>query len=101
MNFSEMTSVQLKQLRDDVDTAIANRQRQDLIDAKAAASAAAAEYGFALSELVSDQKPAKSKAAPKYRNPMDHSQTWSGRGRKPGWVVSALENGSDISDLEI
>jgi DNA-binding protein H-NS len=23
---------------------------------------------------------------PKYRNPKDHSQTWSGRGREPAWI---------------
>jgi len=43
----------------------------------------------------------EAKAAPKYRNPSDPEQTWSGRGRKPGWLVTALEAGVDISDLEI
>ncbi|GAB3791870.1 H-NS histone family protein [Dyella agri] len=28
--------------------------------------------------------------APKYRNPEDASQTWTGRGRKPSWVAEAL-----------
>jgi DNA-binding protein H-NS len=27
--------------------------------------------------------------APKYRNPADPGQTWSGRGKKPGWFVAA------------
>jgi len=31
-------------------------------------------------------------ARPKYRNPADESQTWTGRGRKPLWVVEFLEN---------
>ena len=30
-------------------------------------------------------------ARPKYRNPKDESQTWTGRGRKPHWVVAYLE----------
>lgn len=29
--------------------------------------------------------------APKYRNPDDASQTWSGRGKRPLWVVAALK----------
>ena len=29
--------------------------------------------------------------APKYRNPEDASQTWSGRGKRPLWVVAALK----------
>lgn len=36
----------------------------------------------------SDIKPAKgpSKVAPKYRNPENHEQTWSGRGKPPLWI---------------
>jgi DNA-binding protein H-NS len=32
----------------------------------------------------------RSKVAPKYRNPADPSQTWSGRGRQPRWFNAAL-----------
>lgn len=28
---------------------------------------------------------------PKYRNPANPTQLWSGRGRKPGWIVDALK----------
>ncbi|MFL9883184.1 H-NS histone family protein [Paraburkholderia agricolaris] len=28
--------------------------------------------------------------APKYRNPADPGQTWSGRGKKPSWFVEAI-----------
>ena len=101
MDFTKMTASELRQLRDDIDAAIVDRQRQDRINAKAAAEAAAAEYGFSLTELIGGQKSAKSKAAAKYKNPEDHTQTWSGRGRKPQWLVVALEAGADITDLEI
>ena len=30
-------------------------------------------------------------ARPKYRNPEDESQTWTGKGRKPHWVIAYLE----------
>jgi DNA-binding protein H-NS len=30
------------------------------------------------------------KIPPKYRNPADHSQVWSGRGNKPRWLTAAL-----------
>ena len=33
----------------------------------------------------------RSVVAPKYRNPEDASQTWSGRGKRPLWVVAALK----------
>lgn len=33
----------------------------------------------------------KSSVAPKYRNPNDAAQTWSGRGKRPIWFVQALK----------
>ena len=41
------------------------------------------------------------KVYPKYRNPVDPSETWSGRGKQPRWWVSALKSGKSIEDLEI
>ncbi|MGB0721045.1 MAG: H-NS family nucleoid-associated regulatory protein [Gammaproteobacteria bacterium] len=41
------------------------------------------------------------KVAPKYANPDDSTQTWTGRGRKPAWVVAALEAGKSLDDLLI
>jgi len=33
----------------------------------------------------------KSPVAPKYRNPQNADQTWSGRGKRPLWFVQALK----------
>lgn len=33
----------------------------------------------------------KAAVAPKYRNPDNASQTWSGRGKRPHWFVEALK----------
>ena len=33
----------------------------------------------------------KAAVAPKYRNPDNDSQTWSGRGKRPLWFVEALK----------
>jgi DNA-binding protein H-NS len=41
------------------------------------------------------------KVFPKYRNPLAPSQTWSGRGKTPRWVVAALETGQRLDDLKI
>jgi DNA-binding protein H-NS len=39
------------------------------------------------------------KGLPKYRNPDDPSDTWSGRGRRPHWVREQLRMGKTIEDL--
>ncbi|TAL87637.1 MAG: H-NS histone family protein [Rhodanobacter sp.] len=36
-------------------------------------------------------KGSKSVVAPKYRNPENATQTWSGRGKRPLWFVQALK----------
>lgn len=67
----------------------------------------AKEAGISLRDLfdeaADDKKPAKARkpVAPKYRNPNDHSQTWSGRGRQPLWLVTLLAEGKVLKDLEI
>ncbi len=43
----------------------------------------------------------RGKVAPKYRNPANSRETWTGRGRKPAWVVAALDSGKKLQDLAI
>lgn len=38
-------------------------------------------------------KLAGKKIAPKYRNPVDKTQTWTGRGRMPAWAVELNQAG--------
>jgi DNA-binding protein H-NS len=41
------------------------------------------------------------KVAPKYRNPNEPSETWSGRGKRPRWLTQALLAGQKIDDFVI
>ena len=38
---------------------------------------------------------------PKYQNPADPSEKWSGRGKQPRWLVAALETGSKLEEFVI
>jgi len=38
---------------------------------------------------------------PKYRNPQVPSETWSGRGKTPRWLVAALKAGHKLEDFAI
>ena len=40
-------------------------------------------------------------ARPRYRNPDDHSQTWTGRGKPPEWLQAKLDNGAQLGDYRI
>ena len=39
--------------------------------------------------------------SPKYRNPDDPTETWSGRGKQPRWLVTELKSGKRIDDFRI
>jgi DNA-binding protein H-NS len=38
---------------------------------------------------------------PKYRNPQIPSETWSGRGKRPRWLVAAMKSGRKMEDFKI
>ena len=39
--------------------------------------------------------------APKYRNPENPAETWSGRGLKPRWMAGAIKGGKKLDDFAI
>ncbi|HRK17999.1 MAG TPA: H-NS histone family protein [Hyphomicrobiaceae bacterium] len=41
------------------------------------------------------------KVAPKYRNPDNKLETWTGRGRQPRWVAARLAKGAKLADFVI
>jgi DNA-binding protein H-NS len=41
------------------------------------------------------------KVLPKYYNPLVPSETWSGRGKQPRWLVAALKTGHKLDEFKI
>jgi DNA-binding protein H-NS len=41
------------------------------------------------------------KVLPKYRNPKNHAEIWSGRGRQPRWLTAQLRTGKKVNDFLI
>ncbi len=106
IDLNTMSHKELEKLLIDVKAAMKNAQARDRREALKAAEKAAAEYGFSLDELsgaAGSKKggKAKSPSVPKYANPADASQTWTGKGRQPKWYVEAIEAGKKPADLEI
>lgn len=58
--------------------------------------------GFSIGDLYGFPRGrGRAKAAAKYANPDDRSQTWSGRGRKPNWLNARLKKGASMDDFAI
>ena len=47
------------------------------------------------------RKQAPRKLPPAYRNPNNDAETWTGRGRKPRWLVAALNEGKTVEQCRI
>ena len=105
LKLDEMSRKELTKLAIEVQSALNNKEVTDRRDALEAAIKAAAQYGYSLSEILPGAgrpaSAAKLKRPPKYANPKDKSQTWSGSGRQPFWFKSALQEGVDPSKMEI
>ena len=41
------------------------------------------------------------KVKPKFRNPNDPSETWSGRGKQPRWISELLVSGRSLEEFRI
>jgi DNA-binding protein H-NS len=101
LSFDTMSLDELKCLKKDLDKAIANYDDRRKAEARRDLEEKAREYGFSLSELVDVKTTKRAALAPKYRNPGNPEQTWSGRGRQPVWFRNAIEAGTEPEDLKI
>jgi len=104
MNLEKLSRAELVKLRADADAALATLDSRRKVEARKAAEAIAKQHGFNLAELVDAEKASKKKGQKnpaKYRNPANPGQTWTGRGRQPGWIKEALAANTSLDVLEI
>jgi DNA-binding protein H-NS len=61
------------------------------------------EFGSDNPLSMTDHAPRRKypKVLPKYCNPLSPSETWSGRGKQPRWLVAALKTGHKLDELKI
>lgn len=92
-NLATMTDEQLTELRSGIDAELKKRTAKQRQEAKRKIVELAQSHGIKLEELVGQEKI--------YRNPDNPwGETWNGKGRKPKWVITALESGKTLADLE-
>lgn len=52
-------------------------------------------------DIEDEPQPICQPARARYRNPDDHSQTWTGRGKPPEWLQAKLDAGDQLTDYAI
>ena len=96
----KMSYAELVKLQQRVEAAIAEKRVEDAAATKEQLRAMAEKAGFSLNDLFG-KRGKKGSGQAKYRNPKDTSQTWTGRGRKPNWLVDAVKKGLKLDSFKI
>jgi DNA-binding protein H-NS len=102
LSYTELTELQSR-----VEEMIDQRRAEEQAKVREKAAALAAEAGFSLEEVVGNGRTEARgkrkgfKVAFKYRNPKDSTQTWTGRGRQPRWLVAELQKGKNLDAFRI
>jgi DNA-binding protein H-NS len=97
----KMSYAELLKLQERIDAAIGVKRSEEVAATKEALRALAEKSGFDITELYGKRGYKRGSSGAKYRNPKDASQTWTGRGRKPNWLVDALKKGGKIESFAI
>jgi DNA-binding protein H-NS len=102
LNLKRLTPKQLEDLARQIDAHQSERRASHIAVLRAKAEAMARAEGLTLTDVFPQSGQKRSGAvAPKYGNPADPSQTWSGRGRQPRWFKAALRKGKTERSLLI
>lgn len=107
INIDRLSLKELQELDGRIQKAIVVARDRERTEAKQKIEALALESGFSLSDLFGGGrgagrgKAANGGSAPKYANPDNRAETWTGRGRKPNWLVAKLEDGASLDDFAI
>ena len=88
MSYAELADMEtrIERLKAEKQNAERNTVRQRIIDV-------AKQHGFEIHELFGKGKKGKGTVAPKYRDPKNPENTWTGRGRMPRWMTAATKGG--------
>lgn len=103
INVEKLSLKELVVLDQKLKVAIAEARTRERAEVKMKLTELAGKHGFSISELIGarGRGVSKSKGVAKYANPDNQNETWTGRGRRPTWVVSRMKKGAKLSDFEI
>ena len=93
-----MTYAELVALRDRIEEAMATARANERAALKAKIAAIASAAGYTVAEVLGASKRTAATKV-RYRNPADPSQTWSGMGRRPLWLIKRMAKGEDIESM--
>ena len=92
---------ELQELSRDIDGELKRRGDEERKKVLSQMKELAASVDMTLEEVIAYSSSKKTKGEPKYQNPENPRQTWTGRGKRPSWIKAALEQGKSLDELRI
>jgi DNA-binding protein H-NS len=90
-NLDKLTYAQLLEREQEIARLKTEKQTSERAALKEKLTAIARDAGFDINELFGKVKKGKGSVVPKYRDPKNPENTWTGRGRPPRWLAAALK----------
>jgi DNA-binding protein H-NS len=105
-NLDAMSVDEIWQLHEEIIRVLSARLTSEKIALESRLSQLSRETGEGPAEVklkknTSGKRRKYPRVLPKYRNPNESSETWSGRGKKPRWLTAALKAGHSIEEFVI
>jgi DNA-binding protein H-NS len=93
-DLDKMTLAELSEMELRIARAKAEKRDGERAELRKKVTEFAKEHGYDIHELVGGRgKRGKGSVAIKYRDPKNHENTWTGRGRMPRWMTAATKGG--------
>lgn len=103
MNVDKMTLKEINDLEAKLTRAKSQAREKARVELKDKIEKLVDGSGFSVPELFGFATKGKTrgKSVAKYANPDNRSETWTGRGRKPNWLIAKLKKGASAEDFSI
>lgn len=104
LNLPDLNIDELKRLVGDAQKEIERKEKSKIRDVRSQMEKLAGDVGMTPEQILSYDKKSKKPSkpgVPKYRNPENPKQTWTGRGKRPKWFMDAQAKGVTPEEMEI
>lgn len=105
-DISNLTVAELKHLTNEAAVLIEAKKEQELDAAYKQVLQIASDNGVTVEELLargtkSNKSATRKPVAPRYRNPDNQQETWTGRGKQPRWLAAKIADGAQLDSFLI
>ncbi len=108
-DLSKLSSSELQQLIEAANDMVKTRQQEELRAAYAEFEKIAGQYGVSVDQVLEagrhtsrkGKKSPRKAIEPRYRNPDNGSETWTGRGKQPRWLAAMIQSGRKLEEFLI